>query len=47
MYGAEAVATRATAEVVTLGEPIIPEVTIEGKELVYVLEVDLVQPAVD
>jgi hypothetical protein len=30
---------------VTLGEPIIPEVTLVGKELLFVVELDLIEPA--
>lgn len=29
----------------TVGVPIIPEVTLIGKELVLVIEIDLIQPA--
>jgi hypothetical protein len=45
MYGDDVIAAGPMADFVTLGEPIIPEVTLPGKELVFVIEVDLVQPA--
>ena len=31
-----------SADFVTIGEPIIPEVVLPGKDLVFVLEIDLI-----
>jgi hypothetical protein len=44
MYADDTVAAGPIADFVTIGEPIIPEVTVEGKTLVFVIEIDLVLP---
>lgn len=34
------------ADFITVGVPIIPEVTRVGKELIFVIEIDLIEPAI-
>ena len=40
------VAAGPVGDFITLGVPIIPEVTLLGKELIFVIEIDLIEPAV-
>ena len=45
MFADAEAATGPAADFVPIGAPIIPEVTVEGKELVFVIEIDLIKPA--
>jgi hypothetical protein len=45
MYSDDTFSAGPFADFVTLGEPIIPEVILVGKELLFVVELDLIQPA--
>jgi hypothetical protein len=45
MYADDTFSAGPFADFVTLGEPIIPEVTLPGKELLFVVELDVIQPA--
>jgi hypothetical protein len=47
VYASGALATKATATFSEPGEPIIPEVTLLGKELIFLVELDFVLPAPD
>jgi hypothetical protein len=47
MYGAASLAEAAFAEGVDGAEPIIPEIGLETRTLVFVVEVDLISPAVE
>lgn len=47
MYASGPLATRATASVSQPGEPIIPEVVLLGKELIFLVELDFLLPAPD
>ena len=44
MYADTTIANGPLASFETVGEPIIPEVVLPGKELVFVVEIDLIQP---
>ena len=45
MFADSMLAAGPIADFVTVGQPIIVEVTLPGKELVFVVEISLIQPA--
>lgn len=45
MYGDAPLGSGAYGELITVGVPIIFEVTLPGKELLLVVEIDLIEPA--
>ena len=47
MLAAGIVAAGPVGYFVTVGVPIIPEVTFPGKELIFVVEIDLIEPAIE